>query len=344
MGDVDITENAMILADALVTKDRDVDPFWSQESTAYLQGLILYVATDPEERDRSLVRVRELTLLDGEDQQKLFTRMLASPYHVVASTGARNLQKEEKLLSSVIASAQAQTHFLDSPRVQEAVSRSDFRFEDLKAKAMTIYLAIPSDRLHTFAPLLRIMVQMAITVNARNIETQPERPVLFMLDEMAALGRLSAVEQAFGLMAGYGMQLWCFVQDLAQMEKVYGKGWQSFISNSGVISYGGSADDMTTKYFSSMCGEQTVWNFSSAIARVFGSSSGQGGVTTSSSTTITDTRAASQRKLAYPDELRRMHKRKHLLFIDNMPPIIATRARWYEDDDLKAKGVDLHDG
>lgn len=342
-GDVDITENAMILADALVTKDRDVDPFWSQESMAFLQGLILYVATDPMEAGhRHLGRVRELTLLDGEDQQTLFERMLNAPHHVVASTGARCLQKDDKLLSNVIASAQAQTHFLDSPRVQEALSRSDFKFEDLKSKPMSVYLAMPADRLHTFAPLLRIMVQMAITVNARNISVQPKKPVLFILDEMAALGRLNAIEQAYGLMAGYGMQLWGFVQDLAQMEKVYGKGWQSFISNSGMISYGGSADDMTTKYFSSMCGETTVWNFSSAVARAFGSSTGKGGVTSNNSETDTDTRAASQRKLAYPDELRRMNKGKQLLFIDNMPPIIAKRAKWYEHPALKLKGVNLH--
>ncbi|WP_107495979.1 type IV secretory system conjugative DNA transfer family protein [Thalassobius sp. I31.1] len=342
-GDLDIGENAMILADAMVVPSQSSDPFWDNESKGVLQGLLLYVATDPEEASqRNLGRVRELTLLDGEDLEKLFNRMLNSPYHVVASTGARCLQKEEKLLSGVFATLQSHTHFLDSPRVQESLSRSDFKFEDLKTKSLSIYLAIPADRLQAFAPLLRILVQLAITVNARNIEVQPERPILFILDEMPALGRLPAVEQAYGLMAGYGMQLWGFVQDLPQMEKTYGKGWQSFISNSGVVSYGGSADDMSTKYFSSMCGEATVWNFSSAVSHAFGTSSGSGGVTSNSSTTTTDTRAASQRKLAYPDELRRMHKSNQLLFIDNMPPVIARRRRWFEDATLKSKGVNLH--
>ena len=344
MGDVDITENAMILADALIVRDGASEPFWLQEAVAYLQGLILYVATDVhEDGQRTLGRVRELTLLDGEDQQKLFKRMLQSPHHIVASTGARCLQKDEKLLSNVMASAQAQTHFLDSARIQESMARSDFQFEDLKTKPMTIYLVLPADRLSAFAPWLRILVQQAITVNARNIEVQPDKPVLFILDEMAALGRLSMVEQAFGLMAGFGLQLWGIVQDLNQLERIYGKGWQSFISNTGMLNYFGSSDKMTAEYFSSLCGETTVWNFSSALSHAIGSSTGSGGSSSSSTTTETDTCAASQRKLAYPDELMRMGEDQQLIFIENVHPIRARKTPWYEDATLKTKGVNLHD-
>jgi len=30
------------------------------------------------------------------------------------------------------------------------------------------------------------------------------------------------------------------------------------------------------------------------------------------------------------------------VFIENMPPLIAGKSRWFEDEKLKAKGVDLH--
>ncbi|MDQ7079022.1 MAG: type IV secretory system conjugative DNA transfer family protein [Robiginitomaculum sp.] len=72
----------------------------------------------------------------------------------------------------------------------------------------TIYLVLPSDGLNAFSRWLRLLIQQAITVNARNIELKPAKPVLFLLDEMPALGRLSMVEQAYGLMAGFGIQLW----------------------------------------------------------------------------------------------------------------------------------------
>lgn len=342
-GDVDITENAMLLADALVVPSGGQDSFWDEEAKALLQGIILYVATDErEEGYRHLGRVRDLLLLDGDDTKALFERMLDSHHHIVISTGARCLQKEEKLLANVMASAQAQTHFLDSARIRESLSASDFKFEDLKTQAMTVYLVLPSDRLNAFSRWLRLLIQQAITVNARNIAVKPNKPVLFLLDEMPALGRLSMVEQAFGLMAGFGIQLWGIVQDVGQLKRIYGDGWETFIGNSGMIQYFGSRDRMTADYFQALCGVTTVWNLSSAVARAFGTSSGQGGFTSNSSTTFTETTAASQRQLAYADELMRMHAARELILIENLNPIIGTKVRWFEDDALKLLGRNLH--
>lgn len=342
--DIDITENAMLLADALVLSENHGDSFWMEEAKALLQGIILYVATDEREAGhRHLGRVRDLLLLDGEDMKALFNRMLESHHHIVISTGARGLQKEEKLLANVVASAQAQTHFLDSARIRESLSASDFKFEDLKTQAMTVYLVLPSDRLGAFSRWLRLLIQQAVTVNARNIEVKPEKPVLFLLDEMPALGRLSMVEQAFGLMAGFGIQLWGIVQDASQLKTIYGEGWETFIGNSGVVQYFGSRDRMTAEYFQALCGVTTVWNFSSAIARAFGTSSGKGGVSSSHTTTHTETTAASQRQLAYADELMRMHDSKELILIENLNPIIGNKVRWFDDDALKALGRSLQE-
>jgi len=337
-GDLDITENAMLLADALVVPDEGGDRFWIEEAKALLQGLILYVATDEHEADnRHLGRVRDLLLLDGEEMPQLFWRMANSMHHVVASTGTRSLQKEEKLLANVIASAQAQTHFLDSPRLRESLSASDFKFEDLKSKPTTIYLTLPADRLTAFGRWLRLLIQQAITVNARDIATKPAKPVLFILDEMPALGRLAMVEQAFGLMAGFGMQLWGIVQDLGQLKRIYGDAYEGFIANAGAVSYFGSRDRMTADYFSALCGVTTVWNLSSAISRAF--SSGQGGGSNSSSTS--ENTSAVQRKLAFPDELMRLPAHKQLVFIENHHPISAVKVRWYQDPALMHLGRNL---
>lgn len=337
-GDVDITENAMLLADALVMPSDKGERFWTEEAKALLQGIILYVATDEREAGtRHLGRVRDLLLLDGEDMPQLFQRMAASPHHVVASTGARSLQKEEKLLANVIASAQAETHFLDSPRIRDSLSSSDFRFEDLKTKRMTVYLVLPSDRLNAFGRWLRLLIQQAITVNARNIEEKPAQPVLFLLDEMPALGRLSMVEQAYGLMAGFGMQLWGIVQDATQLKRIYGEGWETFVSNSGAITYMGSRDRMSADYFSALCGVTTVWSFSMAFARSF--SGGPKGGSSSSSTT--ETSNVAQRKLAFPDELMRLPSNRALVLMENHHPILAEKVRWFEDAALARLGTSM---
>ena len=258
--DVDINENAMILADSIITpRSGDSDHFWDEEAKALLMGFLLHVATDEKEKNkRNLGRVREMISLGSTDLNDLLEEMTLSSNPIVKSAGVRTFSKEERLKSSVLASLQAHTHFLDSPRIQESLSFSDFKFEDLKTSLMTVYLVLPADRLETFGRWLRLMIQQSLTVNARNIEKKPEKPILFLLDEMAALGRLTMVEQAYSLMAGFGVQLWGIVQDLGQLERIYGKGWQTFIGNSGVWQYFGSRDHQTADYFSKLCGRDEL--------------------------------------------------------------------------------------
>jgi type IV secretion system protein VirD4 len=341
-GDVDISENAMLLADATIVSMGENEQFWTEEAKALLLGVILFVATDEsEDGQRHLGRVRDLLLLDGDDLMKLFKRMLKSPHHTVRATGARCLQKEEKLLSNVLASVQAQTHFLDSPRLRENLMASDFNFMDVKSKPMSIYLVLPADRLNAYGRWLRLLIQQGLTVMARDIENKPEKSVLFILDEMPALGKLTMIEQAFGLMAGFGLQLHAICQDASQLKRIYGDGWETFISNAGVIQYFGSRDNFTADYFSKLCGKTTVWSFSTAVARAFGITRSKD-TSQSETNTTTDTATGTQRQLAYADELMRMSKDQQLLFIENLNPIMARKVPWFENEELKQLGVNLY--
>ncbi|MEE4208687.1 MAG: type IV secretory system conjugative DNA transfer family protein [Parvularcula sp.] len=348
-GDPDLAENAMLLADALVVAAKGGDNrFWDEEAKGLIFSLLLYLATDDREEDRTLGRLRDLlTLAPGSvediDDPDSFTmidllaRMAMSDHPLVVAGGNRLAQKADRERAGVISSAQAQTHFLDSPRIRESLSASDFKFEDLKAGKLTVYLILPADRLNAFGRWLRLMVQQAITVNARNIGHKPSKPVLFMLDEMAALGHLSMIEQAYGLMAGFGIQLWGIVQDLSQLKRIYGDGWETFIGNSGVLQYFGSRDQMTAEYFSKLCGVTTVTSFGESISRAI--SSGAGG-SSSSETTGTSTSSA-QRNLAYPDELMTLPGNRQLLLVENHNPIPATKIPWFEDPALRKKGRNL---
>lgn len=327
----DLVENAMILADAMVPVRGGDSSFWDEEAKALLMGVILHVATDPDEQERRhLPRVRDLLLGDDETMDQLFERMMASENAAVRGAGARTLQKEPKMRSNVMATAQSHTHFLDSPRIRENMSASDFRFGDMKREKLSIYVILPADRLSTFDRWLRLIISIAIIENARNIDIEPEKPVLFMLDEMAALGRLKPVETAFGLMAGFGMQLWGIVQDLSQLERIYGKGWETFVGNSGVLQYFGSRDKMTAEYFSALCGVQTTKTISGQMKRAFFGYSEEPG-----------SYGETGRPLFMPDELMVMKGDRQLLLVETNYPIVAKRVPWFDDPVLKKLGRNL---
>lgn len=346
--DPDISENAMMLADSIVIPGSGKDRFWDEEAKALLMGLLLYVALDPREHGtaekptRNLGRVRDIIVGSPEQLKQVLQQMFESTNPVVKSTAARTAGKAPDLRANVLAALQSHTHFLDSPRIRGSLAQSDFRFEELKETPTSIYLVLPSDRLETFGRWLRLLIQQAITVSARNIQQKPAKPILFLLDEMPTLGRLTMVEQAYGLMAGFGMQLWGIVQDLSQLERIYEKGWETFIGNSGVIQYFGSRDQKTAEYFSKLCGVTTIEKMSvtRSIAEAIGFSGGQrSDSTTDSYGTTLD---VVQRHLAFPDELMVLRDEKQLVFVENFNPIPARRVKWFEDDRTRALGVNLH--
>lgn len=335
------TENAMILAESIVPqRSGKGDSFWDDEARSLLVGLLLHVALHPaEDGRRHLGRVRDLIVADERGLAELFAAMITSGDPVAASTAARTVSKEDKLRSNVLASLQSHTHFLDSPAIRESLSATDFRFEDLKTRPATVYLVLPADRLDAFGRWLRLLVQQAITVNARNIAQKPAMPVLFLLDEMAALGRLAMVEQAFGLMAGFGLQLWGIVQDTSQLKRIYDDGWETFIGNAGVVQYFGSRDHRTAEYFSKLCGVTTIEKISitQAITQMLNRKGEEGGSSSSTSTT----RDVVQRQLAYPDELMVMKSDAALVFVENLNPIRAKKLAWFADPKRKPLGADL---
>ncbi len=167
--DPDAAENAFLIADALVIAESTGEArFWDEEAKALLTGIILYVATAEEEaKERHLGRVRDILTMNTDGLKDVLTKMFEHPNPLVSSTASRTATKDLKLLGSVLASAQAQTHFLESPRIRASLATSDFKFEDLKSEFMTVYLILPADRLQTFNRWLRLLICR------RSVQNQP---------------------------------------------------------------------------------------------------------------------------------------------------------------------------
>ncbi|PZQ66297.1 MAG: conjugal transfer protein TraG [Variovorax paradoxus] len=260
-GSLDLAEDANTLADALVhdAPGQAGEAHWNEEAKALIAGLVLHiVTTEPADR-RVLATVREHLTLPPARFAALLAAMADSPAAsgLVARAANRQLGKSDREAAGVLSSAQRHTHFLDSPRIVASTAASDFAFADLKERIGTVFLVLPPDRLDTYARWLRLLIAQAITDMARS-PAKPARPVLFLLDEFAALGRLEPVERAMGLMAGYGMQLWPILQDMHQLRATYGERAGTFMSNAGVIQAFGVNDHATADMLSRTLGDTTI--------------------------------------------------------------------------------------
>lgn len=108
--------------------------------------------------------------------------------------------------------------------------------------------------MRTHSVWLRLVVVSALRAL---YQTEGLRTVL-LIDEMAALGHLAPLEDAFGLLRGFGCQIVGVWQDLAQLKLLYKDRWESFLANAGVVP-GFTPNDLTTaEWMSRRSGQKSI--------------------------------------------------------------------------------------
>lgn len=323
---LDVAEDASTLADALVFDEPGMagEAHWNEEAKALIGGLILHiVAQEPRER-RNLATLRESLTLAPEIFAALLKEMQASleAAGLVARAANRHLGKSDREAAGVLSAAQRHTHFLDSPRMTAVLGRSDFHFADLKRRNVSVFLVLPPDRLSTYSRWLRLLVAQSLTDMARD-PGKPAVPVLYLLDEFAALGHLAPVERAMGLMAGYGVQLWPILQDVHQLRATYGQRAGTFLSNAGVLQVFGVNDHDSARLVSDLLGQETV--VFQTMSRALDAEK----------TGITYGEQHTARPLLTPDEVRNLPQNLELLFLASQRPIIAGKLAYYADTEFR---------
>lgn len=327
-GSPDAPDDAALIAEMLVVDEGDsANRFWSDEAKALLAGLVLYVALVEVGERRSLLTVREHLTAAPDDVEAVLAGMAGSSDAVVQRTANRIRQKHDKERSAVVSTAQSHTHFLDSPRMAGVLARSTFRLDALRTGGVSVYLLLPPDRLDAFSRWLRLSVATALAEVARLGPlpggSAPEGGrALFLLDEFAQLGAMPPVRRAVSLMAGYGVQVWTFLQDLGQLRRLYPKDWESFVANADVVQAFGVTDQFTAEYLSKMAGTATVFDRSTGSGRSRGKQT--------SRSTNTGSRETA-RPLVTPDELRRLGASDQVLLVRGSQPALARRIAFYGD-------------
>ncbi|MBI1273326.1 MAG: TraM recognition domain-containing protein [Alphaproteobacteria bacterium] len=249
----DFTDDLAGLADALII-NQGKDPHWDDSARELIAGLIAFLVEDPATRDgATLGQVRQLLTLPRAQIVALIRQ--AVERGGVAGRKLARFGQDTNEISSIISTATTQTAFLDNDALNAAMSVSDIDFARLAEGNVSIYVVIPADKLGPYGRWLRLLVTIAIRELAR--AQRPKSKVLFLLDEFGTIGRLAAVEQAFGLMGGMGICLWPFVQDLNQLKRDYPESWETFIANAEAVQAFGVKDNFSSDYLSRLLGVAT---------------------------------------------------------------------------------------
>jgi type IV secretion system protein VirD4 len=185
---------------------------------------------------------------------------------------------------------------------------------------MSVFLCLSAPKFPVFNRWLRLVLTSALDEMTDTLNPPP-LPVCFMLDELATLGHLAAVENAVGLAAGYGIQLVTVFQDTAQMKDLYKGRWASFIGNAGLRALFNLDDYDTAEYWSKFMGGRLVETHGRQ-RDVYGYSNG-------------DNVGEAMRPLLTPEQIMMTFASgKMLVLAQGAHPIVTDRVPYWKDNGL----------
>lgn len=322
----DLISEAGELAEMLIVADGSGgnSEHFNETAKTFLRGLLVHVATLPEEQ-RNMATLRRLITGSMEDFAQLLDAMIGNPAgDGLAERAAYSiLNTPEKERGSILSTLRRHLDFLDDRRLSSSLSRSGLDLNDLKRKPMTVYLVIPANRLKVSTAYVRAFIGQSLAAITATT-AKPDYKVVFLLDEFAQLGRMKSVEDAISLVRGYGAAFWLFVQDLSQLKAVYPK-WQTFLANSAKQFFG--TDDFdTAKFISESLGKKTI---------EYATESQNAGTSMGQNMSRNDGSGVSQqiagRELLTPDEVMRLPPTSAIVLVRGEAPYMVERLNYLRD-------------
>lgn len=288
------------------------------------------------EADKTLAGVANF-LSDPSRTIEATLRVMMSTQHlgdrghpVVAGAARELLNKSDNERSGVLSTAMSFLGLYRDPIVAAATSRCDWRIADLVGadKPVSLYLIVPPSDISRTKPLIRLLLNQIGRRLTEGLEAAADRrPLLLMLDEFPALGRLDFFETSLPVIAGYGIRSFLIAQSLNQLEKAYGPN-NAILDNCHVRVAFATNDERTARRISDMLGTATEMR---AMRNYAGNrlSPWLGHIMVS--------RQETARALLTPGEVMQLSPQEELIFVAGAPPIRARKIRYYADVQLAAR-------
>jgi type IV secretion system protein VirD4 len=309
------------IADAVVVPEKGSNSFFSESARQLISGIMRYLATHGRDDQKNLVLVQTLVSGPMSVLGSFVSNALQVDPALVNGTLGRfeNIDEESKSLRDIVSTANTQCGFIDNTAIGENLRYSDFSFRDLKRLPTTVYLVLPAKYLDTCGKWFRLVVASALADLWS--EEKGSVPVLAILDEFAQLGRLQAIQNAMGLAAGYGLQLWPVLQDLTQLKDLYGDRWETFLANAGVQQFFAPRENTTAEYISNLCGQTTVSTTSKSKSSSKTKPKGNGASASESESESTST-SETQRQFKLAQEIRQLSDSQFVMFAEGVQHVI----------------------
>ena len=176
--------------------------------------------------------------------------ILATRFLTDTIEAASRTRSEDKFLLHAFGTLDVKLTAILTDTVAKTLSGSDFKARDIIAgkRPVTVYLQWPEEQLTALAPLVRLIMGTLIkgmTTTHDKLQGASCRPVLVLADE-AGRTAIPTIADDAATVRSRAIALWISVQDLSQLDLIYGKQRaQSLINNTDTIIFYRPNDDET---------------------------------------------------------------------------------------------------
>jgi type IV secretion system protein VirD4 len=307
------------------------DDTWAGAGRLLLSALIGYVLASPLTKGAEHMRTVARMTTTGKDISTVLRAIVKTerqhlPTWVIDSFN-QYIALEPETRNSAVFNVNMAMSLWNNGLISAATETSDFDVRELRRRPMTIFIGCTIAELSIFRPLIRILFQQIHDLLMENIPG-PDEPlqVLLMLDEFYHVGRMDSLISKITISAGYGFRMAIVMQDIAQLDELYGRSTRiTTVSGSQIKLFIQINDLDTSEFVSEMLGE-TTQVYKTPVMRP-----GQG---------IFAPRVwaphYTPRSLRSPLELREMSARLSILMVKNSRSFELTKIRHYLDKPYRA--------
>ena len=307
------------------------DDTWAGAGRLLLSALIGYVLASPLTTAAQHMRTVARMTTTGKDISTVLRAIVKTerdhlPTWVIDSFN-QYIALEPETRNSAVFNVNMAMSLWNNGLISAATETSDFDIRELRRQPMTIFIGCTIAELSIFRPLIRILFQQIHDLLMEKIPGADEpHQVLLMLDEFFHVGRMDSLISKITISAGYGFRMAIVMQDIAQLDELYGRHTRiTTVSGSQIKLFIQINDLETSEFVSEMLGE-TTQVYKTPIQRP-----GQG---------IFAPRVwaphYTPRPLRSPLELREMSPRLSILMVKNSPSFELTKLRHYLDKPYRA--------
>lgn len=311
------------------------DPFWSAGARSYFLGVTLYVLETPSLPSTLGEVLRQGMASDTEGFGHHWRRIVEGRQKgkfPLSSQCVRALSEIIDLApvtaSSIRKTFTSRLDLFANPLLDRATSRNDFDLTHLRKHPLSIYLGINPGDLPLLQPLLNLFIEQALSLQTRELpEHNPalKYQVLFLLDELAAAGRIPILAKSVAYLPGYNVRLFLVVQAFSQLREIYGpQNAETMMKSLAVRIVYAPKDVLEASEISNELGMTTV-KVRTHSKPSFDLSESKGGRRRSVSI------SEQRRPLLLPQEVKELGKDREVIFYEGIRPILARKNRYYQD-------------